>query len=180
MKMDSKKDAKKANISLVEENKKLKFELDKARKETEDFKNKYLRALADYQNYEKRVREEKEQIGHIANTGIILKLLPFLDNLDKAEIFIRDDGLKIVKEKFYQILKELGLEEIQVLGKPFDPHIVEAIEVVEGKEDNIVRGVLRKGYMYNGKVLRVAHVKVTRHSAGHPEDPPAGGDEGSH
>jgi len=162
MKMDFKKDAKKANISLLEENKKLKFELDKAKKESEEFKNKYLRALADYQNYEKRVSEDKEQIGQLAIRNVLLKILPFLDNLNKAEIFIKDEGLTMIINKYGETLKELGVEEIDILGKQFDPHLAEAIEVVEGKEDNIVKEILRKGYMHNGKVLRVAQVKVTK------------------
>lgn len=162
MKMDFKKDAKKANISLLEENKKLKFELDKAKKESEEFKNKYLRALADYQNYEKRVSEDKEQIGQLAIRNVLLKILPFLDNLNKAEIFIKDEGLTMIINKCGETLKELGVEEIDILGKQFDPHLAEAIEVVEGKEDNIVKEILRKGYMHNGKVLRVAQVKVTK------------------
>lgn len=162
MKMDSKKDAKKANISLAEENKKLKVELDKARKETEDYKNKYLRALADYQNFEKRVGEEKEALRQGASRVFLLKLLPFIDDLMKAEVFVKDSGLKLVRDKFSQILKEEGLEEIQVLGKEFDPHLAEAIEVVKGEKDNIIAEVLRKGYSLNGKVLRVAQVKVSK------------------
>lgn len=163
--MNSKKDTKKSIINFQEEIKKIQSELDKAKKETEDFKNKYLRALADYQNFEKRINEEKTQVGQIVTAGLLLKLLPFLDNLEKAEVFVKDPGLKIVRDKFSQILRDEGLEEMQVLGKEFDLHLAEAIEVVEGKEDNkVVVDVLRKGYRYNGKVLRVAQVRVTKKS----------------
>lgn len=142
--------------------KKLKEELEKVKKEAEDYKNKYLRALADYQNFEKRSREEKDQSGKFAVTLFIIKLLPFLDNLEKAEIFIKDKGLKMIKDKFYEILKEAGLEEIQVFNTEFDPQYAEAIELVEGDKDNMVKEVLRKGYMYKGKVLRPVQVKVTK------------------
>ncbi len=131
-------------------------------KMTEEFKNKYLRALADYQNYEKRVKEEKEELVRIANAGLILKLLPFLDNLEKAEIFIKDPGLKLIKDSFYKTLAEIGVKEIPVIGKEFDPHIAHAIGVVEGDKDNIVVEVMQKGYEYQGKVLRVAQVKVSK------------------
>lgn len=139
-----------------------KLEVEKLKKEVGDFKNKYLRALADYQNYEKRVVQEKEELKKSANKELLLKLLPFLDHLDKAVIFVKDEGLKLIKENFHKVLSEVGLEEIELIGKQFDPHLAEAIEVVEGKEENIIKEVLRKGYKYNGRVLRVAQVKVSK------------------
>lgn len=129
-----------------------------------DYKNKYLRALADYHNFEKRVSEEKQQIIKTANTQVILRLLPFLDHLEKAEVFVKDNGLKIVKDDFLKTLKELGLEELDVLGKPFDPHTCEALEVVAGEKDNVVAEVLRKGYKFQEKIIRVAQVKVSKKS----------------
>ncbi len=145
----------------------LKHRLEEIKKEAEDYKNKYLRALADYQNYDKRVKEEKLEFGKSANAVLLLQLLPFLDDLDKAEIFIKDQGLKMVKEKFYNLLKDLKVEEIQVLGKEFNPHLAHAIDTVEGEKNNIVVEVLRKGYMFNGKVLRVAQVKVSKRNLKH-------------
>jgi molecular chaperone GrpE len=135
-------------------------ELENLKKELEDYKNKYLRALADYQNLEKRVIEEKELIVKTANKNLILKLLPFLDALDKAEVFVKDQGLKIVKENLIKVLKEIGVEEIDVLNKPFDPMTSEAIDIVASDKDNIVVEVLRKGYKFQDKILRVAQVKV--------------------
>jgi len=135
-------------------------ELENLKKELEDYKNKYLRALADYQNLEKRVIEEKELIVKTANKNLILKLLPFLDALDKAEVFVKDQGLKIVKENLIKVLKEIGVEEIDVLNKPFDPITSEAIDIVASDKDNIVVEVLRKGYKFQDKILRVAQVKV--------------------
>lgn len=153
-----KKNPKQENLEL----KKLREELKRVKKESEDYKNKYLRALADYQNYENRISEEKRQISLSTVSEIVLKLLPFLDDLEKAEAFVKDKGLKLIKDRFCETLREVGIEETQILGKLFDPHIAEAIEVVDGKEDNIIKEVLRKGYIYKGKVLRVAQVKVTK------------------
>lgn len=130
--------------------------------EINEYKNKYLRALADYQNYEKRVFEEKEELKKSANKELILKLLPFLDHLDCAELFLKDKGLKLIKDNFHKVLNEEGLEEIEVLGKQFDPHLAEAVDMIERKEDNLVVEVLRKGYKYNGRILRVAQVRVTK------------------
>ena len=140
----------------------MKEALEKTKKEAEDYKNKYLRALADYQNYEKRVSDEKSQIREQVLAQVLLKLLPFLDNLDKAEIFIKDSGLKMVKDSFYKMLSEMGFTEIQILGKEFDPHLAEAVDIVSGEKDNMVKEILRRGYSFNGKILRVAQVKVSK------------------
>ena len=145
---------------------KLKKELGELKKQVDDYKNKYLRALADYQNFEKRVGKEKEALRQGASRDFLLKLLPVIDDLMKAEVFVKDPGLKLVRDKFSQILKEESLEEIEVLGKEFDPHLAEAIEVVKGEKDNIIAEVLRKGYTLNGKALRVAQVKVTKKFSG--------------
>jgi len=149
--------------SIIDE-KKLTDELAKAKGETEDFKNKYLRALADYQNLEKRVNEEKQLIINQANYGLILRLLPFLDDLGKAQIFIENKDLGLIKEKFYKILKEIGLEEIEILGQEFDPSYAEAVDIVAGEKNNQVVEVLLRGYKLNGKILRIAKVKVSRKS----------------
>lgn len=137
-------------------------EINILKKQAEEFKNKYLRALADYQNLEKRVSEERFELMKMANKDLLIKILPFLDNLEKAEVFVRDPGLKISKEHFLQILKEAGLEEIDLLNKDFDPNLAEAIDIVAGKEDNKVVEVLRKGYKFEDKIIRVAQVKISK------------------
>lgn len=144
------------------ENKKLKEEIEKLKKEKDEYKNSYLRALADYHNLEKRIQEEKANLAQMAQAQLILKFLPFSDNLEKAQEFVKDEGLKLIKDNFLKALQEAGLEEVIVLGKPFDPRLCEAIDVVEGNQDNIVVEVLRKGYMFGGKVLRAAQVKVSK------------------
>ena len=141
---------------------KIKEELEKAKKESEDYKNKYLRALADYQNYEKRVSEEKAVLRQNANKELLLKLIMVLDDLEKAQTFVKDEGLKLIRDKFINIIKEEGVEEMQLAGKQFDPHLSEAIEVAEGDKDNLIKEVLRKGYSYNGKILRAAQVRVSK------------------
>ncbi len=138
------------------------LEIAKLKKDLEDYKNCYLRALADYRNLEKRIIEEKEQLIFQAKKNLFLKLLPVLDNIEKAEIFIKDEGLKMIKNSFFQLLKSEGIEEIEVLGKEFDPYLAEAVEVVEGERDNVVVEVVRKGYKINNKILRVAQVKVSK------------------
>ncbi len=137
-------------------------EIESLKQQIEEFKNKYLRALADYQNLEKRVNNERFELMKMANKNLLIKILPFLDNLEKAEIFIKDEGLKISKENFLQILKEVGLEEINLLNKDFDPNLAEAIDIVPGIKDNKVVEILRKGYKFEDKIIRVAQVKVSK------------------
>ena len=137
-------------------------EIERLKKELENCKNNYLRALADYQNLEKRVFEEKKEIINGANKNFITSLLPFLDNLEKAEVFIKDPGLKMIKDSFLTILKEAGLEEIDLLNKEYDPHVAEAIEVVPGEKDNVISEVIRKGYRLGDKILQTAQAKVTK------------------
>ncbi len=160
--MDKKKQNDKKKEEFEREIIDLKNQIEELKKQIEDIKNKYLRALADYQNLEKRIIDEKQQLIKNANKNLILKLLPFLDTLDKAEVFIKDQGLKIAKDQLLQVLKEEGLEEIDVLNKAFDPELAEAIDIVKGEKDNIVIEVLRKGYKLNNIILRVAQVRVTK------------------
>lgn len=135
------------------------------KKEVEEFKQKYFRALADYQNLERRVRDERGEMIKIAQARVIEELLPFLDTLHQAEVFIKDPGLKMVKDSFMQKLSDLGVKEVELLNKEFDPHLAEAVEVVEGEKDNMVVEVLRRAYEMNGKILQVGHVKVSRNGS---------------
>lgn len=141
---------------------KINTEIEALKKQIEEFKNKYLRALADYQNLENRIKQEREWVVGNANRHLVLKLLPFLDNLEKAEVFIKDEGLKIAKDQLEKVLTELGLEEIEVLNKEYDPYTAEVIELVEGDKDNMVTEVIRRGYKMGEKILRVAQVKVSK------------------
>jgi len=141
---------------------KLQLEIVTLKGQVEEFKNKYLRAIADYQNLEKRVGEERFESMKMANKNLLIKILPFLDNLEKAEVFVKDEGLKISKDHFVQILKEAGLEEIEMLGKDFDPISAEAVELVPGNAEGKIVEVLRKGYKFADKIIRVAQVKVSK------------------
>ena len=130
--------------------------------EVEEYKSKYLRAIADYQNYERRVQDQRTEWVKNANKNLILKLLSFLDDLERAEAFVKDQSLAHIKETFLKMLTSEGLEEIDVIDKLYDPYTAEVIDIKEGQEDDMVQAVLRKGYMYNGQLLRVAQVTVSK------------------
>lgn len=131
-------------------------------REAEEYKAKYLRALADYQNFERRMQEQRVEWIKSANKTLILKLLSFLDDLDRAELFIKDQSLIHVKNTFFKTLKGEGLEEIELMNTEYDPETAEVVNMVEGKEDGLIVGVLRKGYRYNGQIFRVAQVTVSK------------------
>ena len=164
IKTDLKKTGKSNQEDLTKklELEKIQLEIVALKQQVDEFKNKYLRAIADYQNLEKRVGEERFELMKMSNKNLLVKILPFLDNLEKAEVFVKDPGLKISKDHFLQILKEAGLEEINVLSKDFDPVSSEAIDIIPGKEENKVVEILRKGYKFEDKIIRVAQVKVSK------------------
>ncbi|MFA9288921.1 MAG: nucleotide exchange factor GrpE [Weeksellaceae bacterium] len=126
--------------------------------------HRYLRALADYKNLEQRVQTERERMRDTIKRQTIESFFPVLDNIDQAEVFTQDPGLKIVAESFRKVLKELGVKELDLAGKPYDPYNAEAVEVVPGEEDDMVVEVLQKGYELNGTVIRHAKVKVSKAS----------------
>lgn len=130
--------------------------------ERDEYKNRYLRALADYQNLKKRAQDDREVIAEQTAKYIFQRLLPFLDNLEKAETFVQDEGLKMIKNDFFTQLEKEGLREIEVINKPYDPYTAEAIDIVPGKQDDMVVEVLEKGYEFRGDVLRPAKVKVSK------------------
>lgn len=128
-------------------------------KEVEEWKSKYLRALADYQNLERRSQEEKERVRTFAAEIILTRLVPVVDTLGKAQEHLKDAGLDLALRELWAVIEEQGVEKIETVGKVFNPHEMECIEVVEGAENEVVEETL-SGYRFRGKVLRVAQVKV--------------------
>ena len=133
--------------------------------EYKELEEKYKRARADYINLERRIKKQQEEFLKFANSALILKLLPILDDLEKAAEASKDAGLKLVLKNFRQVLQSEGVEEVKVkVGDEFDPEIMEGVitestEKTEGTEARVVE-VLRKGYKMKEKVLRPAQVKV--------------------
>jgi molecular chaperone GrpE len=124
-----------------------------------DLENKWKRALADYDNLQKRITREKEEFVKLANLILIDKLLDVLENLERVEKHVKDQGLELAVGQLREVLQAEGLEEIEVLGKQFDAQTMECVEQVKG-EENQVLAVLTKGYKINGRVIRPAKVKV--------------------
>ena len=133
-------------------------------------KSRLAYLAAEFDNYRKRAAREKEAIVSFGNERILLAILPFLDNLERAITLSGSSGeesalLSGVRMTYDQILAELrkfGLEQISAVGDPFDPNLHEAIARVpwEGKPEGTVLGESRKGYLLNGRLLRPSQVTV--------------------
>jgi len=128
-------------------------------KKIKDLESKWKRALADYANLEKRIAREKENFVKFSNAQLLENFLPILDDLELCQSHLKDQGLALTINKFKDLLKNEGVEEIKAEGEEFNPHLMDAVETVAGPK-NKVMGVSRKGYRWGDKVLRVAKVKV--------------------
>jgi len=128
-------------------------------KKVGELDNSWKRALADYKNLEKRMFEEKVEFASYANSNLLYKLLPIVDNLELLDIHLNDMGLKLVLKELKQILTEQGITEVETKDKEFDAEKMEAIELVDGPK-NIVVETLNKGYLIKNKLLRPARVRV--------------------
>ncbi len=117
------------------------------------------RALADYQNLEKRFAKESKEVIKFANAALLTKLLDLKDNLERAVSALQDKGLNLVLAQLEKILKEEGVVEIKALAQKFNPATMEAESLVKGQKD-IVVSVVRKGYLLHDRVLRPAKVQV--------------------
>lgn len=130
--------------------------------ELDEIKSKYLRALADYQNLEKRFYNEKNEAEKQIARRILENFLFVMDDLERAQVFSQDESLAMIARQFRTVFENLGVVELEVAGKPFDPYTAEAIEMTDGEEDGKVIEVIRKGYKMNDLVLRPAQVKVSK------------------
>ena len=137
---------------------------DRVHKELDVVKGMLARALADYDNLNKRVDRERADLGKIASIGIIVRLLPVLDNLESAQMHLQDPGLAISVGEFKKVLNEEGLTEIKPkMGDIFDENTMEVIEVVKGTSDNVITEIVLEGWKFeDGTVVRHAKVKVSK------------------
>ncbi|MEO8581908.1 MAG: nucleotide exchange factor GrpE [Patescibacteria group bacterium] len=127
--------------------------------QSQEFEEKYKRVLADYRNLEQRMTTDRVQYMKMANRWLIEALLEPLDFMEKATEHIADKGLRMVVDRFYQVLGEEGLTEIEVVGKPFDEKTMEAVDTAEGEENKVMK-VVSKGFRLHDQVIRHAKVVV--------------------
>ena len=138
----------------------------------EDLNNKYIRLAADFDNYRKRTAQERQELLKYGASEVLSKLTSVLDTFDRAKDSLKDiDNCEKVKESYevaykqlLDTLKKVGLQEIEALGKEFNPNEHEAITQVQTDEfdEDHVAVVAQKGYKLADKVLRPALVGVAK------------------
>ena len=149
---------------------KYKKELAKKEEELNALKDRYMRTLAEYENYRKRTEKEKADIYTYAVKDVMTKMLPILDNLERGLAVIPDEskadpvaeGMDKICKQFQKTLQDIGVKPIEAEGKEFDPNLHNAVMHVEDENlgENVVAEELQKGYTYKESVVRHSMVKV--------------------
>lgn len=154
-----------------ESNDDLASQLSAANAKADENYNKFLLAMADFENYKKRIERQFGDIALAGRKSLLLKFLPVIDNLERALTFDEAsnglrDGVQQTLKGFEAILNGEGVRAIEVKGKPFDPKLAEAIgtQAAEGVEDDVVLEEAQKGYMLGEDLLRPAKVIVAKNS----------------
>ena len=144
----------------------LKAELEKAKTELAEQNDKYMRILAEYDNFRRRSRQERENIYVDVRADTVKKFLAVYDNLARAAAFEKDEeakqGAVAILNQFKTVLAELGVTEIEALGKRFDPSLHDAVLHIDDEkygEGEIVLE-LAKGFKLGDKVIRFSTVQV--------------------
>lgn len=144
--------------------------LKKVVKERDEIRDKYLRNLAEVDNFRKRIKKEKEEYFKYALGEFLLGLLPIIDNLERAlnsKSTSPDEksilsGVEMIYKQVMDLLKKCQVEEIEALNQPFDPNYHQALSKIEQEdiEESMVVEVYQKGYSYHNKLLRPSLTKV--------------------
>ena len=139
-------------------------------KESNEYKDQWLRATADYKNFKRRTDQERADLIRGASAGLVLKLLPVVDDLERSINSVTPEvanspwygGFKLILQKLQSVLESEGVTAIQALGQEFDPNFHEAViyEAAGNGQENKVVAELQKGYMLRDRVLRPTMVKV--------------------
>ena len=155
----------------------LKKRIEELEKESADMKNKYMYAMAEAENIRKRTAKEKIDGIKRANKGLLLSLLTFMDNFERALKAGEQDanvqgteyykGIELIHKQFIDFMHDNGVTEIESLGEEFDPNVHEALTMVEVPDidkEQVVE-VYAKGYKLNDELLRTAKVVVGKPQA---------------
>ncbi len=150
----------------------LKVKLQEMEKKSSENYDKYVRAVAELDNYKKRAVREKADAIRYGNENLLRDILPLVDNMDRAmehacnseDFNAFREGLKMLQQQLLSCLQKHGVEQIEAVGKDFDPHVHEAMLQVESKEhdESKVVGEFERGYLLNGRLLRPSKVSVCR------------------
>ncbi len=141
-------------------------------KEAQENYDRWLRAVAELENYKKRMTKEKLELSKYANEQLIKEILPIVDNLERAiehssnpnDSKALDDGIKMTAKQLITVLEKFGIKRIEALNEPFDPNYHEAIMQLETQkhEENIVLRELEKGYILHDRLIRPSRVAISK------------------
>ena len=158
--------------STIIELTKLREDLEAKKKEAQENYDRYLRQVAELENFRKRANRDKDEAIRFANEALVKDLLPVVDNLERAVAHSKDggngkpllDGVEMVLRGFFDILAKHGVVPISAVGKPFDPEKHEAMVQIESgaHEPNTVIEEYHKGYLLRDRLLRPAAVSVAK------------------
>jgi molecular chaperone GrpE len=150
-------------------------ELKKLTTELEDLRQSLVRHQADFANYRKRAEKENKEAGQRATARVIEGLIPVIDGFEHALAAHREaeyenyrKGFELIYKQLLDNLARLGAQRLDPLGQPFDPHLHQAMDRVETTEhpDGTILTVYQPAYLYHGRVLRPAMVRVAVHPGG--------------
>ncbi len=153
--------------TLPESDQDLTKALSDAKQKAEDYLDSWKRAQADFTNYKRRLEQERQDIGKYANSELILRLLPILDDFERAFQSIPQkqaktdwvEGIRLVELKLKTTLEAQGLSAIKAVGETFDPNLHEAVMHTKGEDGKVVLEV-QKGYRLFDKIIRPSKVAV--------------------
>lgn len=140
-------------------------------KQIEELKNQQLYKMAEFDNFRKRVMQEKADLIKNGGAKFITTLLPIIDDMERAQqnmdkyedVAAVKEGLSLIIDKFFKLMAQEGLKKMEVVGQPFDADLHEAIAMVPGQPDDQkgkVVNCMMNGYTLNDKVIRYAKVAV--------------------
>lgn len=144
--------------------------------QADEYFERLARAQAEFDNFRKRSRAERDDLIKFAAERLVVQLLPILDNLDRAlqagggdgdtAVTAWRQGVELTLKQFRSVLEKEGVTPIEALGKPFDPALHEAVmqEETDAAADGTVLQELQKGYQLHGRVIRPSMVKVAKRS----------------
>jgi molecular chaperone GrpE len=145
--------------------------LEIAKREAEENRDKWIRAVADLENYKKRTIQERTAMLRYKNEELLRDLLTVTDNIQRAVDFCSKegrsdpvvDGICVISDILQNLLTKYGVKEIEALGQPFDPNLHEAVAKIAAgnQKPNTVIEVVEKGYIYQDRLLRAAKVVVS-------------------
>lgn len=142
-------------------------ELEALTEKNKELNDKYLRLVAEYDNFRKRSQKERDEIFPSATVSAIAKFLPVLDNFERAAAYPHEDddfgkGFDMIFSSFKEVLASMGVEEIGEVGESFDPALHHAVMHVEDESfgENVVSQVLQKGYKLGDRIIRYAMVQT--------------------